>query len=233
MARSTFEGPILSGDNRFGPFRNVGSATLTQNGYLNLLNTTVNTAGYAGGSTQFVAGNNIPNGVATIYTPSSTTPYTQSAVVVPTADGTAGSITNFYRGFVCYIPAGSDIDIPIIDIAVVPTANSGLSTIKLYVSNSFTAEGGTPLYGSVSSISATGRQTFAYTAAGVTSANNTPADLVGVNNNQQMSQIVFTLSMAGTSMTSITAGQIYVALRYVQSDGNIGTATAYPYGNFD
>ena len=54
MARSTFDGPILSGDNRFGPQRNVGYATLTQNGYLDLLNNTANTAGYSGGSTQFV-----------------------------------------------------------------------------------------------------------------------------------------------------------------------------------
>jgi len=34
-------------------------------------------------------------------------------------------------------------------------------------------------------------------------------------------------------MTTLSAGQIYVALRYVQSDGNIGTTTAYPYGNLD
>lgn len=227
MARSTFEGPVLSGDNRFGPFRNVGSVTLTQNGYLNLLNTTPNTAGYAGASTQFVTGNNIPNSVATIYTPSSTVPYTSSAVVTPSVDAT----TQIYRGFVCYIPAGSDIDIPIIDVAVVPTGGT-ISGILMHVSNSFTAVGGTPTYGSVSSISATGRQAFAYTAAGVTNGNNTPADLVGVNNTQQLSQIVFTLSITGTSL-AITAGQIYVALRYVQQDGSIGTATAYPYGNFD
>ena len=154
MARSTFEGPGLSGDNRFGPFRNVGSVTLTQNGYLNLLNTTPNTAGYAGASTQFVTGNNIPNSVATIYTPSSTVPYTSSAVVTPSVDAS----TQIYRGFVCYIPAGSDIDIPIIDVAVVPTGGT-ISGILMHVSNSFTAVGGTPTYGSVSSISATGRQT--------------------------------------------------------------------------
>jgi len=229
MARSTFEGPILAGDNRFGPFRNVGYTNLTQNGYLNLLNNVANTAGYSGASTQFAVGNNIPNGNATIYTPSSTVPYTSSAVVTPTADTTS----NIYRGFVCYIPAGSDIDIAIIDVAVVPTGGT-ISTIKMYLSNTFTAEGGTPLYGSVASISATGRQTFAYTAAGVTNANNTPADIVGVNNNQQLSQIVFTLSIAGSAaLATPTAGQIYVALRYIQTDGNIGTATAYPYGNFD
>lgn len=229
MGRSTFEGPVLSGDNRFGPYRNTGSVTLTQNGYLNLLNTTANTAGYSGGSSQFVASNNIPNSLATIWTPSSTVPLAQQTAVVPTADTTS----NIYRGWVCYIPAGSDIDTPIIDVAVVPTGGT-ITTIKMYVSNTFTAEGGTPTYGSVSSISATGRQTFAYTAAGVTNANSTPADIVGVNGTQQLSQVVFTLSIAATAtLVTPTAGQIYVALRYVQSDGNIGTTTAYPYGNLD
>ena len=36
MARSTFEGPILSGDNRFGPFRNVGYADLAQSVGMNI-----------------------------------------------------------------------------------------------------------------------------------------------------------------------------------------------------
>ena len=229
MARSTFEGPVIAGDNRFGPYRNIGYTTLTQNGYLNLLNTTANTAGYSGGSSQFVASNNIPNSNTTIWTPSSTVPLAQQTAVVPTADTTS----NIYRGWVCYIPVGSDIDTPIIDVAVVPTGGT-ITTIKMYVSNTFTAEGGTPTYGSVSSISATGRQTFAYTAAGVTNGNSTPADIVGVNGTQQLSQVVFTLSIAATAtLATPTAGQIYVALRYVQPDGNIGTTTAYPYGNLD
>ena len=50
MGRSTFDGPILAGENRFGPQRNIGYTTLTQSGYLNLLNTSSNTAGYGGGS---------------------------------------------------------------------------------------------------------------------------------------------------------------------------------------
>ena len=134
----------------------------------------------------------------------------------------------------CYIPTGSDIDTALIDVAVVPTVTSGtISTIKMYVSNNYTVEGGTPTYGSVSSISATGRQTFAYSAAGVTNANNTSTDIVGINGTQAVSQVVFTLSIAGSTMTTLSAGQIYVALRYVQADGNIGTTTAYPYGNLD
>ena len=34
-------------------------------------------------------------------------------------------------------------------------------------------------------------------------------------------------------MTTLNAGKIYFSIRYIQPDGNIGTATAYPYGNFD
>jgi hypothetical protein len=230
MGRSTFEGPVLSGDIRFGPFRNVGYDTLTQNGYLNLTNTSSNTAGYAGASGVFVNSNNIPNGQATVYVPSSTLPLGQNVVQAIPADTTS----QIYRGWVCYLPTGSDVDIPIIDVATVPTVASGtISTIKMYVSNNYTVEAGTPTYGSVSSISATGRQTFAYTAAGVNNANNTSTDIIGINNNQSVSQVVFTLSIAGSSMTTLNAGQIYVAIRYVQQDGNIGTTTAYPYGNFD
>ena len=34
MGRSTFEGPILSGDNRFGPQRDVGPVLLAQQAFL-------------------------------------------------------------------------------------------------------------------------------------------------------------------------------------------------------
>jgi hypothetical protein len=227
MGRSTFEGPVLSGDNRFGPFRNVGYSTLTQNGYLNLLNTTAGTAGYAGASGQFVVGNGIPNGNVTVYTPNSGST-TLTATSIP-----ADTTSNIYRGFVCYIPAGCDIDAPIIDVAVVPTGGT-ITTIKMYISNNFTAEGGTPTYGTVSSISAVGRQAITLTGTNVTNANNTSTDIVLPNGQANVSQIVFTLSIAATAtLATPTTGQIYVALRYVQPDGNIGTTTAYPYGNFD
>jgi hypothetical protein len=230
MGRSTFEGPILSGDNRFGPFRNVGYTTLTQNGYLNLTNTTANTTGYAGASGQFVVGNIIPNGLTTVYTPSSTVPLGQNTATTIPAD-TASQI---YRGFVMYLPPGCDIDQALIDVAVVPTVASGsISTIKMYVSNNYTVEGGTPTYGSVASISAVGRQTYAITSANVTNSNTTSTDIVGINGTQSVSQIVFTLSIAGSTMTTLNAGQIYVALRYVQPDDNIGTTTVYPFGNLD
>lgn len=71
MARSTFEGPILSGDNRFGALRNVGSVALAQSATLNLANVTANTAGYAGASGSFVDSNGIPNTSGVVYTPSS------------------------------------------------------------------------------------------------------------------------------------------------------------------
>lgn len=230
MARSTFDGPILSGDNRFGPFRNVGYDTLTQNGFLNLTNTTPNTAGYAGGSGQFAVGNIIPNGNTAVYVPSSTLPLGQNVVQTIPAD-TASQI---YRGFVMYLPTGCDVDAPIIDVAVVPTVASGsISTIKVYISNNYTVEGGTPTYATVNSISAVGRQAIALTGTNVQNANGTSTDIVGINGTQAVSQIVFTLSIAGTSMTTLNAGQIYVALRYVQLDGNIGTTTVYPFGNLD
>jgi len=229
MARSTFEGPILSGDNRFGPQRNVGYTTLTQNVYLDLLNTTANTAGYSGGSTVAVRSNEIPNQAATIYTPSSTVIF-PTAAVTPTAD----SATNIYRTFVMYIPTSCDVDQALIDVAVVPTVTSGtITTIKVYVSNTFNAEGTTPLYGATGNITAVGRQTFTFSGPQVTNSNNTSTDLLAVNNTTNLSQIVFTVSIVGTTLTTLSAGQIYLAYRYVQPDGNIGNGTTYPYGNFD
>ena len=71
MARATFEGPILSGDSRFGPLRNVGYTDLCQEATIVLTNTANGTAGYGGSSGQFVNGNGIPNTNAVVYTPSS------------------------------------------------------------------------------------------------------------------------------------------------------------------
>jgi len=227
MARSTFDGPILSGDNRFGPQRNIGYTTLTQSGYLNLLNTTSATAGFAGGSGTFVTSNNIPNQNTTVYVPSSTNP-TLVAQTIP-----ADTASQYYRGWVCYVPTNCDIDQAIIDVAVLPTVASGtLSTIKVYVSNNYTVEAGTPTYAS-STLSGTGRATTSFSGTQVTNANGTSTDLVGINGTQTLSQIVFTLSLTGTTMGAISAGQIYFSLRYIQPDGNIGSTTAYPFGNFD
>ena len=229
MARSTFDGPVLVGDNRFGPFRNVGYASLTQSGYLNLVNTTVNTAGYSGVSGTFVNSNNIPNGNATVYVPSSTSP-----VLVPQVIP-ADTTSQIYRGWVFYVPTGCDMNNIFIDVAVVPTVASGsISTIRVYMSNNYTVEGGTPTYAAVTNITSVGRQTLAtFTGTQITNQNNSTVDMVGINGDQQLSQIVFTLSINGSSMGTLNAGQIYFAIRYTTPDGNIGSATAYPFGNFD
>ena len=94
MARSTFDGPILSGDNRFGPLRDVGYTELAQAAYLDLTNTTANTANYGGTSGQYVFSNIIPNQNGTVYTPSSTT-YPPTAATI-----TADAATALYRGVV-------------------------------------------------------------------------------------------------------------------------------------
>jgi len=229
MARSTFEGPILSGNNRFGPQRDVGYTTLTQNAYLDLLNTTANTAGYSGGSSVTVRANEIPNQAATIYTPSSVINF-PTAAVTPTAD----SATNIYRTFVMYLPTGCDVDQALVDVAVVPTVTSGtISTIKVYVSNTFASESDTPRYCATGNITAVGRQAVTFSGAQVTNCNGTSVDLSNVNNQDNLSQVVFTVSIVGTSLTTLSAGQIYLAFRYVQPDPSIGNSTTYPYGNFD
>ena len=95
MARSTFSGPILSGSNRFGPIRDVGYTDLAQNIDMNFANTGGNgTAGYAGGSGQFVNGNLIPNVNAVVYTNS-------SSVYPPTAATiTADAATTVYLSLI-------------------------------------------------------------------------------------------------------------------------------------
>ena len=107
MGRSTFEGPVNSGDNRFGPQRDIGTVELVQRIYMNFANTTPGQAGYAGGSGIFATSNNIPNNVATIWTPqsgafSNTGPTVASA---PTADATGTA----YRGAVFLLPQQSSL----------------------------------------------------------------------------------------------------------------------------
>ena len=133
-----------------------------------------------------------------------------------------------------YLPTGCDVDQALIDVAVVPTVTSGtISTIKVYVSNNYTVEAGTPTYMATGNITAVGRQAVTFTGAQVTNSNSTSTDLTQVNYNQNLSQVVFTVSITGTSLTTISAGQMYVAFRYIQRDPDIGTSTTYPYGNFD
>jgi len=232
MGRSTFEGPVLSGTNRFTPFRNVGSVDLTQEIGLVLTNTTANTANYGGSSGQFVTASQLyPNTNATVYTPSASAT-TLTATSIP-----ADSATQIYRGAVMYLPAGSSITDFLLDVGVVPTVTAGtISTITVYVSNNYTAQAGTPTYAATGTISAVGRQSLAtFTGTQLANQFSTSTDITaqaagvsGVN----FSQLVFTISIAGTSMTSISAGTLYFTVRYSQLD-NTGNATTYPYGNVD
>ena len=233
MARSTFEGPILSGDQRFGSQRDVGYTGLFQQAFLDFSNTTPGTANYGGGSGVFVSSNNIPNNTATIWTPqagvySNTGPTVAAA---PTAD-TSGTI---YRGVVFLIPQSSNIFAIDLDVGTLPSGGGVTATgIQAYVSNNFATSTG--IYATMASASAAGRTAATFTAAQLDNAWGTLQDVQNIQPGQQpawFSQVVVTLKITATSLTTLTAGQLAVSLRYVQTDPNIGNATTYPYGNFD
>ena len=229
MGRSTFEGPILAGDNRYPPFRNVGSADLVQSMGMVLTNTTPNTVNYGGASGQFVtAEQSVINTAATIYQPSAT-----SSVLTPQVIP-ADTATQIYRGSVCYLPVGSDINDILVDVGVVPTTAAGsITSVIVYVSNNYTVQGGTAAYALTGSITAVGRQALtAFTGTQLANLFSSSTDIVLPNGQSNVSQVVFTISILGTGLTTINAGTMYFTVRYTQADGNIGTATAYPYGNF-
>jgi len=237
MARSTFSGPILSGQNRFGPIRDVGYTDLVQTALLDFSVTTPNTANYGGGSGVFVASNNIPNSIATIYTPqagvfSNSGPTKASA---PTADAT----NLVYRGVVFYVPYSCNITDVILDIGTVPKDSAGtpvaVSAIQPYVSNNFATSTG--VYATFSNISSPAAQRYTGTFVGsqLTNSNATLQDFQNPNVGQDpawFGQIVVTLAMT-TTAAGLTSGQVEVTIRYNQNDMNIGNATTYPYGNFD
>jgi hypothetical protein len=239
MARSTFEGPILSGDVRFGALRNVGYTQLVQDANIVLTNTTNNTAGYGGVSGQFVNGNGIPNSNATVYTPGSTYPPTAATI---TADAVSTTTGTLYRGVVMYLPYGSTINDILLDTNVAITIDTGtVGTVTAKIGNNFD----TTTYGNVTTMNAsTGRKTITQTGAQLLSCQSTTGDVTyspnqgsGPNSNI-LSQVVLTLAIpytGGTSgtLSAITAGTFTFAVRYTQLDGNIGNATTYPYGNFD
>jgi hypothetical protein len=230
MARSTFTGPILSGDSRFGFIRDVGYTELVQNVQLNFANTGGNgTAGYPGGSGQFINGNLIPNVNSVVYTPSATA-YPPSAATI-----TADASTTVYRGAVAYLPIGSTITDLLIEVGTaVSTSGTTLTAAAVDIGNQFT---GTQ-YGSSTLTVATNAIT-AGTYTVTTTADNlwaTTADFtnpMGVTEPATFSQVVFTLVLTGTGTPAPNAGTIYFTVRYKQLDGSIGTTTAYPYGNFD
>lgn len=231
MARSTFDGPILAGNNRFPPFRNVGFAELSQVGAINFTVGTANTAQYAGGSGQFVTGvGGVTNTPATVYVPSATNP-NLGVQTVP-----ADTATQIYRGFVMYVPTGANLNDFFVDVGVVPTVAAGtISTTTVYVSNNYTVQAGTPTYAATGSITAVGRQALStFTATQLANQQATSTDILqsGAPN---LSQVVFTVSIAGTGMTTLTAGTFYFTCRYLQAENafDVGNTTTYPYGNFD
>ena len=240
MARATFEGPVLSGDNRFGPLRNVGYTDLAQDTSIVLTNVTNATAGYSGGSGQFVNGNGIPNTKAVVYTPSSST-YPPVAATI-TADAGSGGTGTLYRGIVFYLPYGSNINDFLIDTNVAITATGGtIGTVSVQIGNTFNDT----TYGSITTANAaTGRNTISQTGAQLLATNSTTGDITQSPSqgtspySALVSQVVVTFTIpytggTGTTLPVLTAGTFTAALRYTQLDANIGNSTTYPYGNFD
>jgi hypothetical protein len=232
MARSTFEGPVLAGNNRFGPLRNVGNVMLAQHIDINLATTTPGTAGYSGASGVFANGSTIRNVNGVVYTPGTSFPPVVATIPADTA-------TNVYRGVVLYLPTGCDFDGINVDLQTVVAVAGGtasLTTATVYVSNSFTAAAGTPTYFSTGSITTVGRQALStFTATQITNQSATSTDIIQSNGNPNLSQVVITLALVGTNLdtrTSLT-GALSFFVRYVQQDPDIGTPTVYPFGNLD
>ena len=232
MARATFEGPVIAGDNRFGPLRNIGYAELVQDAYIDLSVTTPGTNGYSGTSGQYAYANGIPNTQGQLYTPSSAYPATTTT---PTAD----TSTQVYRGVIFYLPTGCTIQDITIDYLSAITGESGatLSDVSVYVSNATTAAAVTPVYASTqlgtTTVGTAGRKTTSYSATNLINMLSTTTDIVTANGQPNISQVVFTLSITGTTVVAPTGGKFNFSLSYTQPDNNIGSTTAYPYGNFD
>jgi len=236
MGRSTFEGPILAADQRFGPQRDAGNVLLTQSIFLDYSKTTNQAAGYAGGSGVFATSNTIPNSVATIWAPqsgvfSNTGPSVTSNT--PTADASG---TN-YRGAVFLLPQGSYIQNIYFDNIVQPTdGTNAVTAIQPYISNDFATSAG--VYATSGSItgSSIGRTTATFTATQYANAQSMLQDVQNIQPGQQptwFSQLVITLKLTVASLTSVNAGKMNIIVQYVQPDTNIGNGTTYPYGNFD
>ena len=233
MARSTFDGPILSGDIRFGALRNVGYTQLVQNTDMDLAVTTNGSAAYGGSSGVFVASNNIPNVSGVVYQPSSST-YPSVVQTLP-----ADTATNVYRGAVFYLPVGSDLDNIYVDclaLAAVSGGSAAITSQTVYVSNNYTAAAGTAAYFATGAVSAIGRQALAtFTATQIGNQTATSTDILQANGQPNVSQVVITIAIVGTALDTRTAltGKYNFTLQYSQPDNNIGSKTVYPYGNFD
>jgi hypothetical protein len=205
MARATFEGPILSGDIRFGALRNVGYSQLVNNVDLDLSNTTSGTITYGGSSGVFVTSNTIPNLNAVVYQPSSSV-FPSVVQTIP-----ADTATNIYRGAVFYLPTGSDLDNIYID-CVYPVAVTGgsstLTSVTAYVSNNYTAAAGTANYFKTGSITAVGRQALStFTTAQIVNQSSTSTDILQ-SGSPNASQVVVTFAIVGTNLTSLATATV-------------------------
>ena len=235
MARATFEGPVLAGDVRFGPLRNVGYARLSQAAFIDYSVATGNgTAGYPGAAQQFVNGNQLSSDAnvnATVYTPSASV-YPSAVASLPADSG-----TNIYRGVVAYLPTGSQIESIVVDyLTAITVGNASLSAVNIYVSNGYTAGAGTPTYATIAlgttTVGTVGRQTSTYSATNLLNMAATSTDILQ-SGGPNLSQVVFTLSIVGVTLTTLTAGKFNLDVNYVQADGTLGTKTVYPFGNAD
>jgi hypothetical protein len=197
---------------------------------MNFANTGGNgTAGYPGGSTQFVNGNLIPNVNSPVYV--------QSATAYPptVASITADAATTVYRGAVMYLPIGSQLLDILVEVGTaVGTSGSTMTAAVVNVGNQFN---GTQ-YGSAT-LTVGSNAITAGTYSVTTNPDalwSTTADFTnptGVVEPGTFSQLVFTLALTGTGTPAPNAGTLYLTARYKQLDPNIGTTTTYPYGNFD
>jgi hypothetical protein len=235
MGRSTFEGPILAADQRFGPQRDAGTVQLVQRVYMDFSQSTPGQANYGGSSGQFVTSNNIPNSQATIWVPQNGT-YSANGPTIASAP-TADTTTTAYRGASFLLPQQSTLIDVIFDVVAVPV-DSGTNTVTAihpYVSNNFTSSLG--VYGTFANQSspAVGRFNATYSTSQYGNAQATLQDVQNLQPGQQptwFSQVVVSVAFT-TVAAGLASGVIAITLRYTQADLNIGNSTTYPYGNFD
>ena len=180
MGRSTFDGPILAGDNRFGPQRDVGYTLLSQAITLDFSVTTNGAANYGGASGQFVASisnsANSANENVSIYVPQSGITTASPTLSAPTADASG---TN-YRGTVFYLPVGSVVQDVFVDNIVQPTdGTNAVTVIQPYISNNFATSTGVYATSGAITGSTIGRTAATFTA---TQYNNCLATLSDVQN---------------------------------------------------
>ena len=123
----------------------------------------------------------------------------------------------------------------IVDVGTLPTDGSvTANSIQPYVSNNFATSSG--VYATMAAITSATRGTATFVGSQLGYSSGTLQDFQNPQVGTQptwFSQVVVTLKITNTSLTTPTSGQIEVTLRYYQLDMNIGNSTTYPYGNFD